>query len=90
MRWFIVTFMEEGKVRTREVIADDEVVARATITSLQGSIILRIHEVCDGCEGAISEGYESPLNGDNHYCEMCTALDAFAKADIETTVVFDL
>lgn len=87
MRSFIVTFVEEGKVRSRQVIAVNSAAARANIEQIQGVVIVRVSEVCDGCEGAISEGYDSPLNGDSRYCELCTALDAFSQADLPAIVV---
>lgn len=87
MRSFIVTFTEEGKIRSRQVVAPDPVAARLHVSTQLGGIILRVAEECDGCGGLILDEYESPLNGDDRYCEMCTAMDAFVQADLPAIVV---
>lgn len=87
MRRYLIRFVEEGKVRHREIVAPTQAAAEAHLTTLQGVIVVMTHELCDGCDGLIAQGYESPLNGDDHYCEMCTALDAFARADLDAIVV---
>lgn len=87
MRRYVVRYVEEGKVRSREVVAPDATAAGLHLSAIQGVTVVATNEVCDGCDGLIARGFESPLNGDDHYCEMCTALDAFANADLEAIVV---